>query len=161
MCIQRDYGKGGTVCVCNITHCDTFDPIVRTSAGVITRYESSKSGKRFAKNVFKFSNKTDRYYEREGKTITINRNKRYQKIIGFGGAFTDAAAINILSLDSVMSRRIISDYYSSDGLSYSMGRIPMAGCDFSSRKYTYDDVSEDLELNHFKLADEDLKYKVA
>ena len=111
------------------------------------------------KKSFKFTNEKE-LNGSEGKTITINRNKKYQRLLGFGGAFTDAAAINILGLGSGMSQRIISDYYSSDGLSYSMGRIPMAGCDFSSRKYTYDDGPEDFDLKNFKLTDEDLKFKV-
>lgn len=33
-----------------------------------------------------------------GARFKINTSKTYQKIKGFGGAFTDAAGINILSL---------------------------------------------------------------
>ena len=36
----------------------------------------------------------------------------------------------------------------------------MASCDFSKRIYTYDDVPEDFNLSHFKLASEDLVYKI-
>lgn len=36
----------------------------------------------------------------------------------------------------------------------------MASCDFSTREYSYDDVDGDLELSHFALAVEDIKYKV-
>ncbi|CAG2170249.1 unnamed protein product, partial [Oppiella nova] len=160
VCVHRDYGKGGTVCVCNTTHCDTFDDIIKTSVGIITRYESSKSGKRFEKQTFKFSNESFYELQSGGKTVTINRNKKYQQIIGFGGAFTDAATINILSLKPELSQQIISDYYSQNGLNYSIGRIPIAGSDFSTRLYTYDDINEDLELKNFSLADEDLKYKI-
>jgi glucosylceramidase len=59
-----------------------------------------------------------------------------------------------------MAERIVNDYYSSNGLSYSMGRIPMAGCDFSTRKYTYDDNEGDLQMQKFNLTEEDLKFKV-
>jgi len=41
-----------------------------------------------------------------------------------------------------------------------MGRVPMAGSDFSTRKYSYDDVTNDTTLVHFALASEDLEYKV-
>lgn len=36
----------------------------------------------------------------------------------------------------------------------------MASCDFSTREYSYDDVEGDLALRHFRLAREDLQYKV-
>ncbi|CAG2117961.1 unnamed protein product, partial [Medioppia subpectinata] len=85
-------------------------------------------------------------------------------IVGFGGAFTDAAAINILSLKPQLSQQIINDYYSQNGLSYTMGRIPIAGSDFSTRGYSYDDIDdeeeEDLELKKFNLTAEDLHYKI-
>ena len=41
-----------------------------------------------------------------------------------------------------------------------MGRVPIGGCDFSKREYTYDDVKDDVLLKHFKLAKEDLDYKI-
>ncbi len=46
------------------------------------------------------------------------------------------------------------------GLKYRLGRVPMASCDFSTREYSYADTAGDFELKHFKLAEEDYKYKV-
>lgn len=46
------------------------------------------------------------------------------------------------------------------GLRYTIGRVPMASCDFSTREYSYDDVKGDLNLTHFALAMEDNEYKV-
>lgn len=51
-------------------------------------------------------------------------------------------------------------YYSSNGSRYSLGRIPIAGTDFSTRPYTYDDVADDLSLQNFSLAQEDYDYKI-
>lgn len=51
-------------------------------------------------------------------------------------------------------------YYSDYGLQYSIGRIPMAGTDFSSHFYTYDDVRDDYDLNYFSLQHEDYFIKV-
>ncbi|KHJ91550.1 O-Glycosyl hydrolase family 30 [Oesophagostomum dentatum] len=36
----------------------------------------------------------------------------------------------------------------------------MGTTDFSTREYSYDEVSDDFDLEHFSLADEDLKYKI-
>jgi hypothetical protein len=46
------------------------------------------------------------------------------------------------------------------GIGYSVGRVPMAGCDFSVREYSYDDVDGDFNLTNFALVTEDLNYKV-
>lgn len=51
-------------------------------------------------------------------------------------------------------------YYSDEGIEYGIGRIPMAGTDFSTRTYSYDDVEGDVTLSNFNLAEEDFVYKV-
>lgn len=51
-------------------------------------------------------------------------------------------------------------YFGDDGIQYSMGRIPLAGTDFSTHFYTYDDVPNDYTLERFSLKYEDYTYKV-
>ena len=46
------------------------------------------------------------------------------------------------------------------GIEYTVGRIPIASCDFSTHQYSYADTAEDFNLDHFSLAEEDLLYKV-
>lgn len=36
----------------------------------------------------------------------------------------------------------------------------MAGCDFSTHPYSYDDVKDDVNLTYFSLTEEDYFYKV-
>lgn len=145
------------VCVCNYTYCDDLDPIVKQPKDTVVLFQSGKSGDRFKKSKLKFrtvhSNQTN-------VNITIDRTKKLQKIVGFGGAFTDAGGININSLPINMAANIMKDYFSVHGLEYSVGRIPIAGTDFSERTYSYDDVENDEELKHFALAKEDLYHKV-
>ncbi|XP_054158439.1 putative glucosylceramidase 3 [Oppia nitens] len=52
------------------------------------------------------------------------------------------------------------DYFSSDGLEYNVGRIPIGGSDFSTRGYSLDDNPGDKSLAHFNLTHEDLDYKI-
>ncbi|XP_023235434.1 putative glucosylceramidase 4 [Centruroides sculpturatus] len=99
-------------------------------------------------------------YGRLRLEISIDRTKRYQEILGFGGAFTDAAGINILSLPEQLQDQILRGYYSSDGLDYTFGRVPIASCDFSTHVYSYDDVPGDANLTHFSLTEEDSKLKI-
>uniref|UniRef100_A0AAV2MCJ2 Glucosylceramidase n=1 Tax=Knipowitschia caucasica TaxID=637954 RepID=A0AAV2MCJ2_KNICA len=44
-------------------------------------------------------------------------------------------------------------------IGYSVVRVPMASCDFSTRLYTYADSPEDYNLEHFTLAPEDIQHK--
>uniref|UniRef100_A0A224YZB4 Glucosylceramidase n=1 Tax=Rhipicephalus zambeziensis TaxID=60191 RepID=A0A224YZB4_9ACAR len=59
-----------------------------------------------------------------------------------------------------MQDNILKSYYSTEGLEYNMGRIPLASTAFSERKYTYDDSPDDFELDNFALAPEDLDLKI-
>lgn len=157
-CVQRDYGYGSIVCVCNETNCDLLGSVKIPEAGMAKLYESNKKGERFKSSDLKFVNSSkDSWFQVE---ITIDRTKKYQEILGFGGAFTDAAAINILSLPDQLQDLIIRGYYSSDGLDYTVGRVPIASCDFSTHVYSYDDVPGDVNLTHFNLTKEDFEFKI-
>lgn len=77
--------------------------------------------------------------------LQINYTAKYQKILGFGGAFTDAAAIVAHQLSEDLQTKLLSQYFGDEGIRYNIGRIPMAGCDFSTYSYTYDSVWNDFE----------------
>lgn len=47
--------------------------------------------------------------------LTIDRSTVYQTVIGFGGAFTDAAGINIHSLSNETQEQLLKSYFSTDG----------------------------------------------
>ena len=46
------------------------------------------------------------------------------------------------------------------GIGYTIGRVPMAACDYSLKIYSYDDTPGDLKLLYFALNQEDYNYKV-
>lgn len=56
---------------------------------------------------------------------------------------------------------MVADSVSLAGIGYSVVRVPMASCDFSTRLYTYADTPEDYNLDNFTLAPEDIKMKVS
>ncbi|ESP00722.1 hypothetical protein LOTGIDRAFT_158016 [Lottia gigantea] len=154
-CAKKDFGHDSVVCVCNSTFCDTVEPVVNPGRQKGWVYTSSKTGDRFNKTGFTFTSKS--LYS---TIFTINRNISYQTIQGFGGAFTDAAGINILSLPVPVQEKLLQSYYSPQGIEYTIGRIPMASCDFSTHPYSYDDYSMDFQLTNFSLTMEDIKYKI-
>ena len=137
-----------------------MEPFEKTAKGVITVFESSKDGDRLKETQLKFGAKAAANASKS-HTITIDRTKKFQKIIGFGGAFTDASGLNIKSLPEKLQQQIISDYYSDKGIEYTLGRIPIGGSDFSTHPYSYDDNNtEDFDFKRFNLTKEDFDYKV-
>lgn len=155
-CIQKSFGSNSFVCVCNATYCDTVYPVNQLVTGIYSVYQSGAySGRLTAKNYTFDQQPAPRTH-----MIKISKNMTYQTIIGFGGAMTDAAGINIASLSQQTGDNIIKAYYSPDGIEYNVARIPMASCDFSTHPYSYNDNPGDLDQTKFALADEDIKFKI-
>jgi len=142
------------VCVCNATYCDTLPPIDPVPKGQYVVFTTSKDGQRFFKEVMKVDNSS------QTNVFKIVKTTVRQTIHGFGGAFTDAAGINIATLPDAAQKNLIASYFSNEGIEYTIGRVPMASCDFSTHEYSYDDVPGDLNLTKFSLAEEDLKFKI-
>ncbi|XP_070542233.1 lysosomal acid glucosylceramidase-like [Ptychodera flava] len=155
-CTKQEFGDTSFVCVCTASECDTVQE-PQVSKGHYAVYTSSKTLDRLKQRVYKIDSKPN---ITNSVTFTVNRTVTYQTILGFGGAFTDAAGINILNVTKDVQDKILQSYFAKDGIEYTFGRIPMASCDFSTHPYSYDDVPGDLALQHFALAKEDLMYKV-
>jgi len=67
-------------------------------------------------------------------SITVDSSQHFQEFAGFGGAFTEAAAINWRKLSPKDQDKLIHSYFSDPsegGLGYTMGRVPINSCDFS------------------------------
>ncbi|NXN94580.1 GLCM Glucosylceramidase, partial [Rhinopomastus cyanomelas] len=156
-CSPKYFGRDAMVCVCSAAHCDALDPVVLPVPGTFARYESSKAGKRLERSEGTFQ----RSPPPPGLLLTLNVSVLHQRLKGFGGSLSDSAAINILALSPAAQEHLLRSYFSEEGIEYNLVRTPMACSDFSVRPYSYDDVAAaDYELEHFKLAEEDLKMKV-
>mmetsp|Transcript_10361 Transcript_10361/g.15191 ORF Transcript_10361/g.15191 Transcript_10361/m.15191 type:complete len:863 (+) Transcript_10361:90-2678(+) len=70
-------------------------------------------------------------------------------ILGFGGAFTEAAALNYNSLNEEGKKAAMELLFGKSGLGYSMTRVHMNSCDFSLKSYAFDNVDGDFELAEF------------
>ncbi|OXA58161.1 lysosomal acid glucosylceramidase isoform X2 [Folsomia candida] len=163
--VQEDENK--IVCVCNETYCDSLGPITLPEKGSFIIYTSNRKGQRLKKIVKSFVHGKRRLSQYHSASpykikITVDTSKTRQTVLGFGGAFTDAAGINIASLSEPLQKQLLSSYFGPDGIGYSIGRIPIGGTDFSTRPYTYDDnnLRVDMNLSAFSLQKEDFEYKI-
>jgi glucosylceramidase len=88
--------------------------------------------------------------------VEVNRTARFQKILGFGGAFTGAVSYNLKLLPKELQDHVYKSYYSKDvGIGYNMMRMSIGGCDFDIAPWTYNEQPEhDPYLTNFTQLDE-------
>lgn len=85
-------------------------------------------------------------------TVTVDPSIGYQKLIGFGGAFTESAATVMNRLPETKRAEILNAYFSPGGSSYTLCRVPIGSCDFSLSPYSYDETPGDTALDKFSIA---------
>ena len=111
----------------------------------LTVYETNADGAKLEeKTAFKRSDSSS--------TISINPKETFQTITGFGGSFTESSAHLLTNLSSKKRDGVIQAYFGDEGARYSLTRTHIASCDFSLSNYTYAPVADDLELEHFTIA---------
>ena len=78
-------------------------------------------------------------------------NLEKQEIFGFGGAFTEASAVNYKKLDSEGRRRVIEDLFGDGGLRYNFCRVCINSSDFATGEYCYT-KDGDADLSTFDIS---------
>lgn len=92
-------------------------------------------------------------------SIFIDPSKRFQTVVGIGGALTDASAETFYKLPKERQQEILTAYFDPElGNGYTLGRTHINSCDFSSSSYTYV-TPGDKDLTSFDIAP-DLKYRI-
>ena len=97
------------------------------------------------------------YFSFRMDTVVVDSSQEFQTHLGFGGAFTEAAAYVMENASEEARKEILKAYFNKEiGLAYNLGRTSINGCDFSLEPYVED---EDVELKTFHMERED-KYVV-
>ncbi|RPJ24385.1 MAG: glucosylceramidase [Chloroflexi bacterium] len=85
-------------------------------------------------------------------SIRIDASQCFQTIEGFGGAFTESAAVTFYKLPVEKQAEVLRAYFDpKTGIGYTFCRTHIHSCDFSSGNYAYDEVANDHELLHFSI----------
>ena len=91
--------------------------------------------------------------------IFVNPAKSFQTFWGIGGALTDAAAEVLAKLPEDKQEELLKAYYDvNDGIGYTLARVPIHSCDFSSASFTYI-TDEDKMLSSFNI-DHDKEFRI-
>ncbi|HER07544.1 MAG TPA: hypothetical protein ENO20_01425 [Bacteroides sp.] len=92
--------------------------------------------------------------------ILIDDDVTFQTIEGFGGAFTDAAAITFGKLPEEERAQFLKACFDPvEGNAYNLCRTTIHSCDYSDEMYTYAEVEGDKKLKHFTI-EHDLPYRI-
>ena len=86
-----------------------------------------------------------------GTSLEIDNTRQFQPILGFGTALTDASCFLLSGMPAVERRAFLTEIFSPSGLNLNMGRCCIGSSDYSRSVYSYDDVPDDMSLDHFSL----------
>ena len=91
--------------------------------------------------------------------VFVDPSKKFQAMVGIGGALTDASAETFYKLPKDKQREFLTAYYDKNkGIGYTLGRTNIQSCDFSSDSYSYikdgDAALKTFDIGH------DKKYRI-
>lgn len=87
----------------------------------------------------------------EMQVVNLYPDKEYQKIRGFGGAFTESAGYAFSRMSSEKQKQVIDTYFGAEGIGYTIGRVHMDSCDFSLGNYCAVEKEDDPDFGDFSL----------
>jgi glucosylceramidase len=133
-------------------------PYSATNKTVKVYVTEKGSNKRLAANgELKFSSNPQ---PPETETVVfVDPEKKFQTMLGIGGALTDAVAETFYKLPKDKQTELLEAYYSkTTGIGFTLARTNIQSCDFSSGSYSYVSKS-DKALSTFDIS-HDKKYRI-
>ncbi len=124
-----------TVVACTANQCPGISAILEDNEKLTDQaiiFQTSDSPEFMRRYEKKFSDRDNGGWQH----IEVNESAfvSTQPVIGFGGAFTDTAAMLYQQMPPALQKEFTNAYFSTQGIAYSLGRVPMASNDFSCRK---------------------------
>jgi len=86
-----------------------------------------------------------------GETVVLDPGNKFQEILGFGAAFTDAACYNFNQLSSSARDQVFHELFHPSELGLNLGRTCIGSSDYSAQVYSFDDGEPDPELKRFSI----------
>jgi glucosylceramidase len=89
--------------------------------------------------------------------LQLNPSMKFQEILGFGGAFTDATCYMFNQLAPPAREQLFHELFHPAEMGLSTGRVCVGSSDYSTKVYSYDDGEADPDLTRFSI-DHDREY---
>ena len=90
--------------------------------------------------------------EAGGSVIELNPAKKFQEMLGFGAAFTDAACYTLNRLDAPVREQLFHDLFHQSEMGLNVCRTCMGASDYSTEIFSYDEGEPDPEMKRFSIA---------
>src|SRR5215813_1394598 len=91
------------------------------------------------------------------EVITLNPERTFQEILGFGAAFTDASCYLFSQLSAENREKLFHELFHPSQLGLSVCRTCIGASDYSTEAYSFDEGEPDPELKRFSI-EHDRKY---
>ncbi|HUO16572.1 MAG TPA: glycoside hydrolase family 30 beta sandwich domain-containing protein [Verrucomicrobiae bacterium] len=88
----------------------------------------------------------------EGEVISLDPEKKFQEILGFGAAFTEASCYIFNQLSRDVREKLFHQLFHASGLGLSVCRTCIGSSDYSTELYSFDEGEPDPELKRFSIA---------
>ena len=84
--------------------------------------------------------------------IELNGGKKYQQMLGFGAAFTDAACYTFNRLDLSAREALFHELFHPSAMGLNVCRTCIGASDYSTEVFSYDEGEPDPEMKRFSIA---------
>ena len=87
----------------------------------------------------------------QAETIELHPKRRYQQILGFGAAFTDASCYMFSQLEPDARQALLHELFHPSSMNLSVCRTCIGASDYSTELFGYDEGDLDPELKRFSI----------
>ena len=85
--------------------------------------------------------------------VWVDTTRRFQTVLGFGGAFTEAAAVTWQQLSPDRQAQLLTACFDPrQGHGYTLCRVHINSCDFALGNYAHVEQADDFKLDSFSIA---------
>ena len=84
--------------------------------------------------------------------IELNPGKKFQEMVGFGAAFTDAACYTFNRLDAPVREQLFHELFHPAEMGLNVCRTCIGSSDYSTEVFSYDEGAPDPEMKRFSIA---------
>jgi glucosylceramidase len=84
-------------------------------------------------------------------SIVVDPTQKFQEVVGFGSALTDAACYLISELPAAARRQFLQEMFDPSEMGLSVCRICIGSSDYARSEYSYDDGTPDPEMQRFSI----------
>jgi len=90
--------------------------------------------------------------ENNANAITVNPSQKFQEILGFGGALTDATCYMFNQLPSPAREQLFHELFHPSEMALNVCRTCIGSSDYSTEMFSYDEGDPDPEMKRFSIA---------